>query len=330
MLCVAMLLVLAPAKSFHTKAQSSRPVLISEDSSTRAVAVDSVTRKHEPFSPTSEVSFGTDNHTRVMLFAMGIDSAAAASDVTASAEDGAHNLYALPVEFVGPVSGQEWMTSIIVRLSDTMTDVGDVLVGISHQGVSSNRVRVAMGHVGDGPPDDQGAVPTPGSGGAPPPPPSATTAGTLTTGEVQTVIAQAVSAASSLNRAVTVAVADKEGNVLGVFAMTSAPATTQLRGGGPGHRIRIDRFRWNGCSGEAGSDFESRHGCFVQHARQRVHFPHREFHHPGTFSAGHRQSRGRTALRRAGLFTALFGHQDSRLATRSKWRSGQRADLQKR
>jgi uncharacterized protein GlcG (DUF336 family) len=234
MLCVAMLLVLAPAKSFHTKAQSSRPVLISEDSSTRAVAVDSVTRKHEPFSPTSEVSFGTDNHTRVMLFAMGIDSAAAASDVTASAEDGAHNLYALPVEFVGPVSGQEWMTSIIVRLSDTMTDVGDVLVGISHQGVSSNRVRVAMGHVGDGPPDDQGAVPTPGSGGAPPPPPSATTAGTLTTGEVQTVIAQAVSAASSLNRAVTVAVADKEGNVLGVFAMTSAPATTQLRGGGPG------------------------------------------------------------------------------------------------
>lgn len=208
-------------------------MLISEESSTRAVAVDSVTRKHEPFSPITEVSLGTDNRTRVMLFAMNVASGANPSEVTASAEDEAHNLYALPVEYVGIVPGQEWMTSIVVRLSDTMSDLGDVLVGISYHGILSNRVRVAIGHVGGGPPDDEGAVPTPGSGTTLPPPPAAT-AGTLTTGEVQTVIAQAVSAASSLNRAVTVAVTDKEGNVLGVFAMTGAPATTQLRGGGPG------------------------------------------------------------------------------------------------
>jgi len=207
-------------------------VLISEESSTRAVAVDSVARKHEPFSVTNEVSFGSDNRTRVMLFAMEMAGDASPSEVTASAEDGAHNLYVLPVEYVGRVAGQEWMTSIIVRLSDTMADVGDVLVGISYRGVASNRVRLAIGHVGGGPSDDQGAVPTPGS--VVPPQPTALTAGTLTTGEVQAIIAQAVSAASSLNRAVTVAVTDKEGNVLGVFAMTGAPATTQLRGGGPG------------------------------------------------------------------------------------------------
>src|SRR5260370_39743756 len=62
----------------------------------------------------------------------------------------------------------------------------------------------------------------------------AATAGTLTTTEVQTIIAQAVSAAAQLGRPVTVAVTDREGNVLGVFTMTGAPATTQLRGGGPG------------------------------------------------------------------------------------------------
>jgi uncharacterized protein GlcG (DUF336 family) len=167
-----------------------------------------------------------------MLFAMGIESNANASDLTASAEDGAHNLYALPVEYVGPVPDQPWMTSIVVRLDATMSDVGDVLVGISYQGLASNRVRVAIGHIGGGPPDDEGAVPTPGSG-LPPTPPSLT-AGTLTTSDVQLIIAQAVSAASSLNRAVTVAVTDKEGNALGVFTMTGAPATTQLRGGGPG------------------------------------------------------------------------------------------------
>jgi uncharacterized protein GlcG (DUF336 family) len=230
-LCVSLLVVWSPARSFHTKAQSTEPVLISDENSTRGVAVESITRRHEPFSPTSEVSLGSDDRTRVMLFAMGIANDATASQVTASAEDGTHNLYSLPVEYVGPVPGQAWMTSIIVRLSDTMADVGDVLIGISYQGVKSNRVRVAIGHVGDGPPDDVGAVPTPGSIV---PAPLALTAGTLTTGEVQTVIAQAVSAASSLNRAVTVAVTDREGNVLGVFSMTGAPATTQLRGGGPG------------------------------------------------------------------------------------------------
>ena len=233
LLCIGILLTFAPANTLHTKAQSSRPVLISEETSTRAVAVDSVTRKHEPFSPTSEVSLGTDNRTRVMLFAMKVPNDANPSDVTASAEDETHNLYALPVEYVGTVPGQAWMTSIVVRLSDTMSDVGDVLVGISYHGVLSNRVRVAIGHVGGGPPDDQGAVPTPGTGTTLPPP-STATAGTLTTGEVQTIIAQAVSAASSLNRAVTVAITDKEGNVLGVFSMTGAPAATQLRGGGPG------------------------------------------------------------------------------------------------
>src|SRR5205807_6829008 len=75
-------------------------------------------------------------------------------------------------------------------------------------------------------------VPTPGTI-APPVQPSAT-AGTLTTAEVQTIIAQAVSAAAALGHPVTVAITDREANVLGVFKMTGAPATTQFRGGGPG------------------------------------------------------------------------------------------------
>jgi len=93
-------------------------------------------------------------------------------------------------------------------------------------------VRVGIGHVGDGPPDDPGAGPTPGT--IAPPVPPAGTAGTLTTTEVQTIIAQAVSAAAAIGHPVTVAVTDREANVLAVFKMTVAPATTQFRGGGPG------------------------------------------------------------------------------------------------
>jgi len=215
-----------------SRAQTSKLVLISQETSTRGIALDSVTLKREPFDPTSEVSWGNDNQTRIMLFAMGLDPKTPATSITANAEDGSNKTYSLTVEYVGPVPEQSWVTAIVVRINEQMGDVGDVLVGISYQGLNSNRVRVGVGHVGDGPPDDAGAVPTPGTI-APPVQPSAS-AGTLTTSEVQTIIAQAVSAAASLNRAVTVAVTDKEGNVLGVFKMTGAPATTQFRGGGPG------------------------------------------------------------------------------------------------
>ena len=216
----------------QTHAQSNRVTLISEETSTRAVAVESVTQTREPFAITSPVSWGSDNRTRIMLFAMGVPAGENASAVTADAEDGAHHIYHLTVEYVGVVPEQEWATSVIVRLSDQMADVGDVLIGIGYNGAQSNRVRVGIGHVGDGPADDPGSVPTPGS--IAPPPQPATTAGTLTTAEVQTIIAQAVSAAAQLGHPVTVAVTDREANVLGVFKMTGAPATTQFRGGGPG------------------------------------------------------------------------------------------------
>ena len=56
----------------HTGAQSTRPTLISHVDSTRAIAFDSVTRRREPFNTTSEVKFGSDSATRIMLFAMNL------------------------------------------------------------------------------------------------------------------------------------------------------------------------------------------------------------------------------------------------------------------
>jgi uncharacterized protein GlcG (DUF336 family) len=217
-------------------AQALSPVLISQAGSTRAVALEAVTRVPEPFALTSPVRFGDDARTRVMLFAMNLHLAPGedASGVTAEAEDAARRTYALAVEHVGPVPGQEWMSSVVVRLDDKLADdLGDVLVRITYRRASSNRVRVGLGHVGGGPPDDPGSVPTAAPPAvAPTPNTNPVTAGDLTAGEVQTVIAQAVSAAASLNRAVTVAVTDREGNPLGVFRMTGAPTTTRISGGG--------------------------------------------------------------------------------------------------
>lgn len=211
----------------HARAQASIPVLISEETSTRALVFDSTTRAREPFNAYTQVPFGVDARRRLMLFAMHLQLQPGdlPSAIVARAEDASHQTYLLPVEHVGPTPGQPWATSIIVRIDPAMNDLGDVLVGITYRGISSNRVRVGIGHIGGGPPDDPGAAPTPGGIQAPP----AATAGNLSTTEVQTIISQAVSAAVSLNRTVTVAVTDREGNALGVFSMTGAPATTTIR-----------------------------------------------------------------------------------------------------
>lgn len=228
-----LLLVALVPRSPATLAQTTRPVLFSDRESTRAIAVDSVTSKREPFVAIAPVSFAPDHATRIMLFAGNLHLAPneTFNVVTADAEDESHNIHLLTVEYVGAVPEQSWATAVIVKLQPDLGDTGDVLVRIFYRGTASNRVRLAIGHVGGGPPDDLGAVPTPGPLGSeisinP-------TAGTLTPDEVRTIISQAVSAAVALNKLVTVAVTDLEGNVLGVFRMTGAPLTVQIRGGGP-------------------------------------------------------------------------------------------------
>jgi uncharacterized protein GlcG (DUF336 family) len=228
-LCVAALFTGALlVQSENSSAQTSAPILVSHEGSTRAISFESVTRHREPFGPIAPVRFGADNHTRVMLFAMNLTLQVgdSVSDITVEVEDAAHRVYPLAVEYIGSVPDQPWATAVVVRLNDDFNDQGDVLVRLSYRGASSNRVRLAIGHVGGGLPDDAGAIPTPGL-----PIPHAThaTAGNLTTGDVQTIISQAVSAAVALNRAVTVSVTDREANVLGVFVMTGAPATTTIR-----------------------------------------------------------------------------------------------------
>ena len=214
----------------YAGAQQSGPILISHTDSTRAISFDSVTRRREPFSTTTQIKFGTDHATRIMLFAMNLSlqPGDTASAVTAEAEDAAHNIYSLVVESVVKVEDQPWATSIIVRLDSNLPETGDVLVRIKYRGIASNRVRVGIGQVGGGPPDDINAIPTPGLAG-PFDQPTHVAATTLTPTDVQTIIQQAASAAESLNRAVTIVVTDREANVLGLFAMTGAPATSTVR-----------------------------------------------------------------------------------------------------
>lgn len=146
--------------------------ILTESNSTRAVALEAVTFRKEPFSLTMPVPFSADTRNRIVFFVMNLDLLAGegANALTVDAEDAQKRHYAFRVENVTPVVGYEWMSQVTVRLSDDIGDVGDVLVRINLHGMSSNRVRVAIGHTGGGLPDDVGMVATP----APHPAPAAT------------------------------------------------------------------------------------------------------------------------------------------------------------
>ncbi|HEX3143089.1 MAG TPA: DUF1800 family protein, partial [Pyrinomonadaceae bacterium] len=146
-------------------------------SSTRAVALETVSMTAEPFSLNSEANFSpSDSRTRITLFCMNLDFLAGepASALSADAQDAAGTIYPLRVEYVGTVPTFDGVYMVVVRLNDSMpANLGDVLVRLNLHGVASNRARVAIGQIGGGPADDSAPNPAPAT------PPGAATPLTL-------------------------------------------------------------------------------------------------------------------------------------------------------
>ncbi len=167
---IGLILLAAVCGSFTTtRAANPRPpVLLSGSASTRAIALESVTFKAEPFAPTS--LFATDTRNRICIFAMSLDllSGEGYNAFTADAQDSAGKVYPLKIEHAAQVTGFPGITMFIVRLDEEMGDLGDVLLRLNLHGVGSNRVRVGIGHIGGGPADDLGAIPTPAPATPPP------------------------------------------------------------------------------------------------------------------------------------------------------------------
>ena len=67
-----------------------------------------------------------------------------ASAVTVKAEDSLALVYPMPVEFVGPVPGFDWLTQVVVRLPDNLPADQTVLVSATLRGKTTNKVRVRI------------------------------------------------------------------------------------------------------------------------------------------------------------------------------------------
>jgi hypothetical protein len=121
---------------------TSPPTLLTEPNTNRAIALDAVTFVRDPFSVPTSANFSSDQRTLVMLFAIGLElmPGESISVVTAEAEDSAHKIFPMPVEYVGKISNFDWCTQVNVRLPDGLAGAGDVLVSVKVRGAVSNKV----------------------------------------------------------------------------------------------------------------------------------------------------------------------------------------------
>jgi hypothetical protein len=123
------------------------PVLLTDKTTGRAAAVDSVTLSREPFGVISPQNvFSLDRRTRVTLFGYNLElkTGEDLSAITAQAEDAQHRLYTLPVEATRDVPDFSWITGVTVKLPDELQGVVDVSVKIALRGVASNPVLVSI------------------------------------------------------------------------------------------------------------------------------------------------------------------------------------------
>ena len=130
-----------------TPTPSLAPMLALEENSSRAVALDSVTFTRGPFSVSSAFNFAADRRTRMMLFATNLNLLPSEnfSVVTAQAVDSHNQIHTLIVEHVGLVTGFDWLSSIIVKLPDSLAGRSeDVSVSVSFRGVRSNSALVRI------------------------------------------------------------------------------------------------------------------------------------------------------------------------------------------
>jgi hypothetical protein len=119
------------------------PILLTEENSLQALALESVAFLRAPFPVTTPRNFSSDQRNRLTLFAVNAE-VRPGDSVTAQAEDSLHPPYNLPVEFIGKVPGYDWLTQLVVKLPDELSSALEVSVTINVRGSASNKVLIKV------------------------------------------------------------------------------------------------------------------------------------------------------------------------------------------
>jgi Bacterial Ig-like domain (group 3) len=118
------------------------PLLLTEEGSQRAIALDLVTQFRDPFTLTSIYNLSTDQRRRISLFVwrLGLQQGDTVANVTVQAEDSEGRIYNLVVENLAATSGVPDVTQVVVRLPDSVVGAPrDFFVKVTVHGLTSNR-----------------------------------------------------------------------------------------------------------------------------------------------------------------------------------------------
>jgi hypothetical protein len=116
------------------------PVLLTEDDSLKALSVDSVTLKRDPFPLLNNDYFGNDKRTRIKLLLVDLDlfGGETPSIITVQAIDQSQTSHNLPVEDLRKVPGVPWMSQLTVMLPSDLVVPAELKVSVTLRGRTSN------------------------------------------------------------------------------------------------------------------------------------------------------------------------------------------------
>jgi hypothetical protein len=122
------------------------PMLLTMPYSDRAVALELTQFLSGPFPITTTLLSDGRNRTRVIVFGtdLGLLPGENIEAVTAEAEDAAHVVYPLRVEFVNPLPELPHVSQIVLRLNGNLEEAGEALVTVTVHGRTSNKVRIGI------------------------------------------------------------------------------------------------------------------------------------------------------------------------------------------
>ena len=122
------------------------PLLMTQENSLRALALDSVTLVSEPFGVTNTYNFSSDQRTRISLFAMNVelDLGEPLSVITAQAENSVGVIFPATVEALRAVPNFTWLKQVVVKLPDEIANSDEVRISINARGIASNKVLVKV------------------------------------------------------------------------------------------------------------------------------------------------------------------------------------------
>lgn len=122
------------------------PILLTEDESLNALALDAVIHTRDPLPLVSSNYFGADTRTRLNLFLVDMDlySGETLSIITVQARDAQQRAYTLPVEDLRKVPDFPWLAQLTVRLPSELAGVKDVTLTVSARGLASNPTKLRL------------------------------------------------------------------------------------------------------------------------------------------------------------------------------------------